>query len=53
MLLEECFVWCVFHQLLLALQECYRQRQGVHKVKLKVYTWSLSAYLISRFYIVT
>lgn len=31
-LLEEEFVWRVFLQLLLALQECYKQRQGVHKV---------------------
>lgn len=30
--LEEKFVWRVFHQLLQALQECYRQRNGVHKV---------------------
>lgn len=30
--IEEGFVWRVFHQLLLALQECYRRRDGVHKV---------------------
>ena len=32
--LEEGFVWKVFHQVLLALEECHRKRTGVHKVLL-------------------
>lgn len=31
--LEEGFVWQVFCQLLQALQECHRKREGVHKVR--------------------
>ena len=30
--LEESYIWRVFYQLLLALQECHRKREGVHKV---------------------
>ena len=29
---EECVVWKVARQLLLALQECHKKRDGVHKV---------------------
>ncbi len=29
---EEEYVWKVFHQLLLALEECHKKRAGVHKV---------------------
>ena len=29
---EESFVWKVFYQVLLALEECHKKRSGVHKV---------------------
>ena len=34
-------VWKVLNQLLLALQECHKKRDGVHKVHVCTYTYIL------------